>query len=138
MYYTLPCYCTSVIEGFCAFFFYSDIWGNIIPYPCLYIYGRVVSQWKIVLDPKEYCTMHFLLKYLTVLDGFWMMEQCYLQDFPWFKNHQKWLGVSGVYALCSTIYGLTKLTTGIKPSGTWSFRDFYDFKCSLLLQVMDF
>ena len=31
-----------------------------------------------------------------------MMEQCYLQDFPGSKTI-KWLGISGVYALCSAL-----------------------------------
>ena len=127
-----------LLKGFMCVFLYSDILGNIITYTCLYIYGRVGSQCKLLLYPKGCCTMHILLNYLTVFDNFWMMEQCYLQGFPWFKNHQKWLGISGVYAFCSTIYCLKKVTTGIQPSGTWSFLEFYDFKCSLLLQVMGF
>ena len=86
MYYTLPCYVTSVIEGFYLFFFNCGVWGNIITHPCQYIYGRVGSQWKIILDTKGYCTMHILLNYLTIFDDFWMMEQCYLQDFPGSKT----------------------------------------------------
>ena len=137
MYYTLPCYCTSVIEGFCAFFFYSDIWGNIIPYLFLYIYGRVVSQWQLLLDPKEYCTIHILLNYLTVLMIFEWWNSVICKVFPGSKTIKM---VRYFRSICIVQYYLwsKKVTTGIQPSGTWSFLEFYDFKCSLLLQVMGF